>query len=176
MGVYDNLRDANRARQTEWDTAGDITLSYAGNELAGEVGELIEAATDILFGGTDNEALKQEIGDVIICCDLIAMRCGFDLNLEPVVPIYGLPKDIMLDLAIQIGMVCNTIKKQERERFGMVGARGSLEDLKRNLDEVVLYVYRLARCFDLYAGSCVAEKFNLTSRKYGLQTIMVTNG
>lgn len=170
--IYANLRDANRARQKEWDTGGDITLSYAGNELAGEAGELIEAATDILFGGSDVEALKQEIGDVIICCDLIALRCDLELDLSPEVPLFGMPKDIMLDLAIQIGMVANTIKKQERERFGMVGARGSLEDLNRNLNEVVIYVHRLARCFDLDAGSCVADKFNLTSRKYGLKTEM----
>ncbi len=173
MALFEDLRSANRARQAEWDTGGDITLSYTGNELAGEAGELIEAATDILFGGSDQEALRQEIGDVIICCDLIALRCGLDLNLTPEVPVFGMPKDIMLELSIQVGMVCNTIKKQERERFGMVGARGSLEDLNRNLNEVVFNVHRLARCFDLFAGSCVAEKFNLTSRKYGLKTEMV---
>lgn len=37
--IYHSLRAANVARQEEWDPGDKITLSYRGNELAGEVGE-----------------------------------------------------------------------------------------------------------------------------------------
>ena len=34
-----DLRAANVTRQKEWDSLGQLTLAYRGNELAGEVGE-----------------------------------------------------------------------------------------------------------------------------------------
>lgn len=179
MGVHTTLREANRARQIEWDTNGDITLSYAGNELAGEAGELLEAVADYVYGESNNlEAIRQEIGDVIICCDLIGLRLNLGLEHSPDLVRFGgkIVPEILIEIGIQVGMVCNTIKKQERARFGMVGAQGSLEDLNKNLNEVILHVHRLAAAMGLEAVDCVAEKFNLTSRKYGLETIMVPNG
>jgi len=173
MQLHTCLRAANQARQIEWDTGGNIDLSYASNELAGEAGELIEAALDVLNGNENYEALAEEIGDVIICCDLIAGR--LDLVIETHVEIlYGESdvKDILLDLAMEIGGVANTVKKQERARFGMVGAKGSLDDLRRNLQEVVVHVHRLGGAMRVPVRPCVASKFNKTSLKYGLATLM----
>jgi hypothetical protein len=173
-----SLRDANVARQAEWDTGGNIDLSYSGNELAGEAGELIQAAVDLLNGGDDYEALREEIGDVIICCDLIGLRVGRPLITRwPVNPRKGhadarIVTDQLVDLAIEVGNVSNTIKKQERERFGMVGARGSLDDMMHNLNEIICLVHWIGESFGVAAGECVAHKFNLTSAKYGLQTKM----
>lgn len=184
MAKYKTLRAANLARQIEWDTGGNIDLSYSGNELAGEAGELIQAAVDLMNGSENRIALKEEIGDVIICCDLIAMRvqqpldtsdpvdrgCRVDLDSPD-----GLSfiKDQLIDLALEVGNVSNTVKKQERARFGMVGAKGSLEDMMRNLTEIVGVVYRIGESFGVDAGECVADKFNLTSSKYGLETKLV---
>lgn len=178
MSTYTTLRDANTNRQIEWDTKNQMDLSYSGNELAGEAGELIQAVSDILNGGDDMEAVRQELGDVTICCDLIAGR----LEVPLVVPEPDQSESLSLSadsidgqliaLAIQIGMVCNTIKKQERARLGMVGARGSLDDLRRDLDEVVMIVHSLATAFGFSAKECAAHKFNLTSEKYGLKTRM----
>lgn len=177
---YASLREANRVRQAEWDTGGDIDLSYAGNELAGETGELIEAVTDFIDGGSQNQdALEEEMGDVIICCDLIAIRLDMPLDTvvipsEPVMPTDddGEIKDILLDIAMESGRVSNTIKKRERERFGMVGARGSLDDLRRNLFQQIFNVHRLGWAMGIDPAACVAAKFNKTSRKYGLETMM----
>ncbi|OYX70608.1 MAG: hypothetical protein B7Y81_11190 [Caulobacter sp. 32-67-35] len=80
---YPTLRAANLARQAEWDTDGQITLSYRGNELAGEVGEacnLIKKLERERMGIAGSRAsvaeLAEELADVIICADLIAMQLG----------------------------------------------------------------------------------------------------
>lgn len=84
---YPTLRAANLARQAEWDTDGQITLSYRGNELAGEVGEacnLIKKLERERMGIKGSRAsvadLAEELADVIICADLIAMQLGIDLD------------------------------------------------------------------------------------------------
>jgi len=46
---YHFLREANVARNKEWDPGGDISLSFRGNEMAGELGELLEKATAMLL-------------------------------------------------------------------------------------------------------------------------------
>jgi NTP pyrophosphatase (non-canonical NTP hydrolase) len=87
MTVYADLRAANLARQAEWDTDGQINLSYRGNELAGEVGEacnIIKKLERERMGIAGSRAsladLAEELADVIICADLIAMQLGIDLN------------------------------------------------------------------------------------------------
>lgn len=176
--MFSTLREANLARQAEWDTGGNIDLSYAGNELAGEVGELIQATVDLLNGSDNFVAFEEEIGDVIICCDLIAMRLERPLETDIVFDGHVVVdnedlKDLLIYLALEVGNVSNTIKKRERERFGMVGARGSLDDLVRNLSEIVRTVHLIGEYYGKFAGGCVASKFNLTSAKYGLATKMV---
>jgi len=82
-----DLRTANRARQAEWDRGSDITSSYRGNELAGEVGEACNIIKKLererlgIRGSRSNVgALAEELADVIICVDLIAMGYGLDLG------------------------------------------------------------------------------------------------
>ena len=81
------LRTANVERQKEWDAEGKITLSYRGNELAGEVGEacnVIKKLAREKLGIRGSRAtvfdLKDELADIIICVDLIAAE--FDIDLE----------------------------------------------------------------------------------------------
>lgn len=182
MTVFSSLRLANRARQAEWDTGGDITLSYSGNELAGEVGEFIESAVDALNHPDDDEMLsnlRQEIGDVIICCDLIGNMLDIPVitsvpqYLSDSDPVGAMVKDILLDVSICAGMICNTVKKRERERFGMVGARGSIDDIQRDINMLIDHIHLIADEFGISVSRCVADKFNLTSAKYGLKTQMV---
>ena len=99
-----NLRIMNELRQKEWDPNNDITLEYSGNELAGEVGEAFERALDVIVLGVSvgkmanvvkklarerlglrgsratTGDLANELADIIICTDLLAMRAGIDLN------------------------------------------------------------------------------------------------
>lgn len=85
--TFDSLRAANRARQQEWDQDGQITPSYRGNELAGEVGEACNVIKKLerermgIRGSRASVAeLADELADVVICADLIAMQYGIDLE------------------------------------------------------------------------------------------------
>ena len=86
MDFFD-LHAANKARQSEWDKDGKLTLSYRGNELAGEVGEACNVIKKLerermgIRGSRDTvEHLAEELADVIICVDLIAAAYGIDLD------------------------------------------------------------------------------------------------
>lgn len=81
------LRTANSARQREWDPNDQITLEYRGNELAGEVGEACNVIKKLarerlgIRGSRATAAqLAEELADVVICADLIAMQAGIDLD------------------------------------------------------------------------------------------------
>jgi NTP pyrophosphatase (non-canonical NTP hydrolase) len=82
---FEKLRFANAKRAEEW--GGLVSLSFRGNELAGEVGEAcnvikkLERARMGLRGSRDTVAhLAEELADVIICVDLIATQEGIDLG------------------------------------------------------------------------------------------------
>lgn len=85
-GEFETLRTANVERQKEWDKGGHMTLSYMGNELAGETGELCNVVKKLereTFGMPGSRATveqaAEEAADVIICVDLLANRLGFKL-------------------------------------------------------------------------------------------------
>lgn len=87
MTTHTTLRAANIARQAEWDQDNQITAAYRGNELAGEVGEacnvikkLERERLGILGSRTTIDELADELADVLICADLIAMHYGIDLE------------------------------------------------------------------------------------------------
>lgn len=84
---FSELREANFVRQQEWDSDNQISLAYRGNELAGEVGEacnLIKKLERERLGIRGSRAtlqeLAEELADVVICVDLIAMHEGIDLQ------------------------------------------------------------------------------------------------
>ena len=91
MGIeheYDTLRAANIARAEEWQKGAPIDLSFRGNELAGEVGEACNVIKKLerermgIRGSRDTlEHLAEELADVVICVDLIAMQAGINLEL-----------------------------------------------------------------------------------------------
>ena len=85
--TYATLRAANEARQREWDADSRITLAYRGNELGGEAGEaqnVIKKLERERLGIRGSRAtvgqLAEELADVVICADLIAMGEGIDLD------------------------------------------------------------------------------------------------
>ena len=87
MTTFTKLRDANRARQAQWDADDRIGLIYRANELAGEVGEACNVAKKIererlgIAGSRSTiDQLAEELADVVICADLVAMGEGIDLD------------------------------------------------------------------------------------------------
>lgn len=87
MANCTSLRSANETRQAEWDPGNQISLSYRGNEMAGEVGEACNIIKKLererlgIAGSRASKAdLSEELADVVICADLIAMAEGIDLE------------------------------------------------------------------------------------------------
>jgi NTP pyrophosphatase (non-canonical NTP hydrolase) len=85
--AFHTLRRANLTRQAEWDPNDSISLSYRGNELAGEVGEacnvikkLERARLGIRGSRATAGQLAEELADAVICVDLIAAAEGIDLG------------------------------------------------------------------------------------------------
>lgn len=84
---FDELRKANEQRHIEWANGESLPLAFRGVELAGEVGEACNeikklARTELgIRGGKDDlTGLREELADVMICVDLIAMDLGIDLG------------------------------------------------------------------------------------------------
>ena len=101
---FQDFRAANALRQSEWDPSNVIDISYRGNELAGEAGEALERALEVILlgiatGKMSNTVKKlarerlgirgsratladlaDELADVVICVDLLAMANDIDLG------------------------------------------------------------------------------------------------
>jgi NTP pyrophosphatase (non-canonical NTP hydrolase) len=82
-----SLREANIVRNQEYWPEGSPSLSFRGVELAGEAGEacnLIKKLERERMGKVGTRAtieeLAEELADVVICADLIAMDQGIDLE------------------------------------------------------------------------------------------------
>lgn len=85
--TYADLREANIARQAAWCPDQVPDLSFRGNELAGETGEVCNVIKKLererlgWRGSRDTvEHLAEELADVVICADLCALSAGIDLN------------------------------------------------------------------------------------------------
>lgn len=78
------LRHANILRDAEWNPKKLLSLSFRGNELAGEIGEACNVLKKLdrerigLVGSrATTDQLAEELADGMICLDLIAME--FDI-------------------------------------------------------------------------------------------------
>jgi NTP pyrophosphatase (non-canonical NTP hydrolase) len=87
LRYFNTLREANEARQKEWDAGNQISLTYRATELAGELGEACNIIKKLererlgIRGSRDTvEHLAEELADIEICNDLIAMMEGIDLE------------------------------------------------------------------------------------------------
>jgi hypothetical protein len=183
--MHDTLRAADEARQIEWSKGDRCSLSYAGNELAGEFGELADLITEWAQPADDD--LQDEIGDVYICLDLVCVRIGglptlgeLAFGAQAAMPAEnwatGEPAQTRFWLATKlgaaVGKICNILKKLEREERGMVGSRSPRTAIAQPLGEAVIWLERLTRrCNPTWdAIECAHIKFNKTSEKYGLRT------
>lgn len=101
---YDTLREANVARQVEWQGTTPLDLAYRSNEMAGEIGEALEVAVGLLQLGISGgraaniakklererlgikgstatrEELADELADIVVTVDLVAHSQGIDLD------------------------------------------------------------------------------------------------
>jgi NTP pyrophosphatase (non-canonical NTP hydrolase) len=88
--TLEELRRANEARQAEWPGSESADLAFRALEVAGEAGEamnlvkkLLRAERGIKGNSVDAGQLRQELADeladVQISLDLLAMKAGIDL-------------------------------------------------------------------------------------------------
>lgn len=106
MTTHPTLRAAIQARMEEWDGQSNVKLghSFYGNELAGELGELLDASVDFLILGARSlricnvikkldrerlgmvgsratlEDLSDEMADALICLRRIEVLFDIDLD------------------------------------------------------------------------------------------------
>ncbi len=85
--TFGYLRDANILRDKEWDPEHKITAEFRSLELFGESGELcniikklIREKLGLRGSRATQEDLENELSDVIICADLLALHYGIDLS------------------------------------------------------------------------------------------------
>lgn len=86
--TFTTLREANIARDKEWNTGTErLSLTFRATELAGEVGEACNVVKKLererlgIAGSRDTiEHLAEELADILICADLLAMDTGIDLQ------------------------------------------------------------------------------------------------
>ena len=79
---FDQLRSANAKRAALYPANGKFSVLFRAVELGGEVGELLNLIKKreraILGGGgtVDMAPIADELADVVICADLLAMDLG----------------------------------------------------------------------------------------------------
>lgn len=94
MDFLKELRKQNKLRQVAWPADFPVDEIYKSNELANEVGELCGAVKKLYrakhnIAGNGSKTyeevynnFEEELGDVLICLDLLAAY--FDVDLEEV--------------------------------------------------------------------------------------------
>jgi NTP pyrophosphatase (non-canonical NTP hydrolase) len=82
------------------------------------------------------------------------------------------PEFRAMELGGEVGEALNVVKKLVREAGGSRGSRASVDDLAAELADVVICCDLLARQYDIVLSDAVRAKFNATSIKYGLRTML----
>lgn len=76
------------------------------------------------------------------------------------------------ELAGEVGEACNLIKKLARERLGIRGSRATTHELAAELADIIICVDLIAMQLGIDLSYAVENKFNETSQKYGLKTVI----
>lgn len=172
---YPTLREANIARQKEWDPSDKVDFSWRCNELAGEAGEVCNILKKIhreRLGIIGSRAVKddlaEELADVVICVDLVAMTAG----IEPVGERsrtgaeFASLTDAGNGLAARVGAVSALI----------FDAEINPQTLAERLKLVIKTVTAIADREGIDMTIAIAMKFNSTSHKVGLSTRLRYSG
>ena len=76
------------------------------------------------------------------------------------------------ELGGEVGEALNIVKKLERERLGIRGSRSNVDELAAELADVIICVDLLAMRYGIDLSQAVVQKFNLTSFKQNLKTVL----
>ncbi len=193
MSIYETLRAANSTRQKEWDVSSAITLAFRGNELLGESGEAANVIKKLdrerigLAGSraTTNQ-LAEELADIIICTDLVAMHLEIGLAAAIAVerehwPLWSDPAERELSffgnlMGRLVGQVCAMVDVLERQSHLPKEDRTPIVDRPFILARLCLSVEEIAQRVGLNVDHAIIDKFNATTRKVGLTTFIAADG
>lgn len=85
--TFKTLREANFSRNEAWSSGQKVGLAFRGLELGGEVGEALNVAKKLereergwVGSRSSLDELADELADVIICADNLALEAGIDLG------------------------------------------------------------------------------------------------
>lgn len=88
MDFLGQLMQLNTRRQLEWDSCGQLDLTYRALELCTECGELgeqvkklVRSQKGLVGNTTDITRIADEVGDVMICLSLLCKDLGIDIEL-----------------------------------------------------------------------------------------------
>lgn len=79
------------------------------------------------------------------------------------------PLFFAVELAGEVGEVCNMVKKMEREALGIKGSRVTFRQLEDEIGDAMICLALLANAYDINLEYVTARKFNETSEKLGLE-------
>lgn len=184
MSFYSDLRAANKTRAIEWSNGGDGGEFYAV-ELFGEAGEALNVVKKLererlgMVGSRSTmQDMADEIADVIICIDLLAIAYSLPVLDHRIGPAPRNPLVEAIALGRCVGSVMSAVELLESENylFGVYGydndAHGYVKRLTEALGNTLFFAELLALSYGIKTSTAVIEKFNKTSEKYGLHTTM----
>ena len=176
MANHNNLREANVARQAEWDTGNQVDLSWRCNELAGEAGEVCNVLKKlhrerlgIVGSRATKDDLADELADVMICVDLVGMH-------ENIPTLGSGPSRIDRNSGVEFASLTDAgnalAARAGRVSSLLFEAPGDRNILHRSLAAVVKTTIAIAIMEGIDLRVAVAKKFNETTHKVKLSTFL----
>lgn len=172
-----DLRSANAVRHVEWSNGtGDGALFYA-IEFFGEAGEALNVVKKLereRMGMVGSRAtvndLAEELADVVICIDLLLMA----YQRPALVGTRLLPTQDAMRAAIALGRQAGFAMEWVLEigDYEVTHPEWAYEELEAALLGALGFAQVLADAYRIDLRHAVVAKFNKTSAKYGLQTMM----
>lgn len=71
------------------------------------------------------------------------------------------------ELGGEVGEVLNVVKKLDREQLGARGSRATVDDLAKEIGDVLICLDKLAAHYEIDLEAATIAKFNATSEKVG---------
>lgn len=181
MNFLERLREANIARDVEWNTgAVSVSMLFRANELAGEVGEACNVLKKLdrehnykIKGSRDTfYHLSEELADIVICADLLAMDQQLGHKVDFPATCWGKVEEASQHdyslygstLASIAGRICG-VSIHYKTHFNNL-------QLSSSLCGLVSFTKTIADRIGFDMESAVSLKFNAKSHELELKTFM----
>lgn len=169
MTAFTSLREANAARQKLWDPHNTVGIFWRVNELAGEVGEVCNMIKKVV---RQQEGLRgsrvslpelgEELADVIICADLVALTLGEQVPAYTTSRIANIPTEPLL-----LGIRLTHLSGRLCELYDQPHVPDNFAVMNR-INDLVVSVRAAMLLFGFAPEPTISNKFNRTSEKVNL--------